>query len=257
MIRRKKHGGRTNSGRITVWHRGGESKRFLRPLDLTRDQACTGIVEAISYDPNRSARIALVRVENTDKLTPKQHITPPVQTKLQTSTVTWSSILAWEGIQINDTVINTASSATTKLVSGLCAPLSIMPLGTTVHNIEAYPGQGGQYIRASGTSGQILLRDESRVQVRLPSGVVKTFQGQCRASVGVVQHTNRESVLVTKQSNTSHLRFKAGCQRWRGRRPHVRGVAMNPIDHPHGGRSRGRSVSPWGLKQGVKTRRAK
>lgn len=238
--------GRNSSGRITIFHRGGGSKRLLRLIDFKRIRGA-GIVQRVDYDPNRSARIALVKwqicVDDSDKTQ-------------SMSTWLFSYIIAGDQLRVDDRILNTSELTHTShnaqlCVTGNCAMLSGIPLGTHLHTIEARPGQGGQLVRAAGTFGQLIQKGDKRCVVRLPSGILKELDSQCRATIGVVSNSLH---------NTHRLR-KAGQSRWLGRRPTVRGVAMNPVDHPHGG-GEGRSgcggrpsVSPWGklTKGGFKT----
>lgn len=223
-------GGRNNDGRITVRFRGSGHKRLYRRVDFKRDKV--GIparVTAIEYDPNRSARLALLHYADGEK----------------------RYILAPQGLVVNDTV---QSGPQAEVKVGNALPLLSMPLGTTVHNIELKPGKGGQLIRSAGSFAQVMGREGTYVQVRLKSGEMRRIHGTCMATVGQVGNLDHENVMIGK----------AGRTRWRGQRPHVRGVAMNPVDHPHGG-GEGKSgqgnphpVSPWGLPtKGYKTRRNK
>jgi large subunit ribosomal protein L2 len=223
-------GGRNNDGRMTVRFRGGGHKRLYRTIDFRRDKG--GIparVEAIEYDPNRSARIALLKYRDGER----RYILAPV------------------GLGLNDEV---QSGPEAEIRPGNALPLTSMPLGTTVHNIELRLGKGGQLIRSAGGFAQVMGRDGDYVQVRLKSGEMRRVLGACMATVGQVGNLDHENITVGK----------AGRSRWKGKRPHVRGVAMNPVDHPHGG-GEGKSgqgnphpVSPWGLPtKGYKTRQNK
>jgi len=223
-------GGRNNDGRMTIRFRGGGHKRLYRTIDFRRDKV--GIparVEAIEYDPNRSSRIALLKYKDGEK----RYILAPV------------------GLNVNDEV---QSGPGAEIRPGNALALSSMPLGTTIHNIELKPGKGGQLIRSAGGSAQVMGRDGDYVQVRLKSGEMRRVLGTCMATVGQVGNLDHENVSVGK----------AGRSRWKGKRPHVRGVVMNPVDHPHGG-GEGKSgqgnphpVSPWGLPtKGYKTRQNK
>jgi len=223
-------GGRNNDGRMTIRFRGGGHKRLYRTIDFRRDKV--GIparVEAIEYDPNRSSRIALLKYRDGEK----RYILAPV------------------GLGVNDEV---QSGPEAEIRPGNALALASMPLGTTVHNIELKPGKGGQLIRSAGGSAQVMGRDGDYVQVRLKSGEMRRILGACMATVGQVGNLDHENVSVGK----------AGRSRWKGKRPHVRGVVMNPVDHPHGG-GEGKSgqgnphpVSPWGLPtKGYKTRQNK
>jgi large subunit ribosomal protein L2 len=223
-------GGRNNDGRQTIRFRGGGHKRLYRQIDFRRDKA--GIpakVAAIEYDPNRSSRIALLQYVDGEK----RYILAPV------------------GLVINDVV---QSGPEAEVRPGNALPLVNMPLGTTIHNIELKPGKGGQLIRSAGGAAQVMGRDGAYVQVRLKSGEMRKVLSTCMATVGQVGNVDHENVVVGK----------AGRTRWMGKRPHVRGVVMNPVDHPHGG-GEGKSgqgnphpVSPWGTPaKGYKTRKNK
>ena len=223
-------GGRNNEGRTTVRFRGGGHKRLYRRIDFRRDKVnVPARVAAIEYDPNRSARIALLHYADGEK----RYILAPV------------------GLAVKDTV---QSGPTAEVKPGNALPLDNMPLGTTIHNIELKPGKGGQLIRSAGGFAQVMGREGVYVQVRLKSGEMRRILGTCLATVGQVGNLDHENETVGK----------AGRSRWRGRMPHVRGVAMNPVDHPHGG-GEGKSgqgnphpVSPWGLPtKGYKTRKNK
>ncbi len=223
-------GGRNNDGRQTIRFRGGGHKRLYRQIDFRRDKV--GIpakVAAIEYDPNRSARIALLHYADGDK----RYILAPV------------------GLAVGDSV---EAGAGAEVRSGNSLPLLNIPLGTTIHNIELKPGKGGQLVRSAGGSAQVMGRDGVYVQIRLKSGEMRKVLSTCVATVGQVGNVDHENVVVGK----------AGRARWKGRRPHVRGVVMNPVDHPHGG-GEGKSgqgnphpVSPWGTPaKGYKTRKNK
>ncbi|MBM4125140.1 MAG: 50S ribosomal protein L2 [Nitrospira sp.] len=223
-------GGRNNDGRMTIRFRGGGHKRLYRTIDFKRDKV--GIpakVAAIEYDPNRSARIALLHYVDGEK----------------------RYILAPQGLAVNDRV---QSGPTAEVSPGNALPLMSMPLGTTIHNIELKPGKGGQLIRSAGGFAQVMGRDGVYVQVRLKSSEMRRILGTCMATVGQVGNLDHENESVGK----------AGRTRWRNWRPNVRGVVMNPVDHPHGG-GEGKSgqgnphpVSPWGMPtKGYKTRQNK
>lgn len=223
-------GGRNNDGRMTLRFRGGGHKRLYRTIDFRRDKVgISARVEAIEYDPNRSARIALLKYRDGEK----RYILAPV------------------GLSLNDEI---QSGPQAEIRPGNALSLASMPLGTTIHNIELKPGKGGQLIRSAGGFAQVMGRDGDYVQVRLKSGEMRRILGTCMATVGQVGNVDHENVTVGK----------AGRSRWKGKRPHVRGVAMNPVDHPHGG-GEGKSgqgnphpVSPWGLPtKGYKTRQNK
>jgi large subunit ribosomal protein L2 len=223
-------GGRNNDGRSTLRYRGGGHKRLYRTIDFKRDK--TGIaarVVAIEYDPNRSARIALLQYADGEK----------------------RYILAAQGVALKDTIM---SGPNAEVRTGNALPLTNMPLGTMIHNIELKPGKGGQLIRSAGGFAQVMGRDADYVQIRLKSGEMRRVLASCMATVGQVGNLDHENVSIGK----------AGRSRWLGRRPNVRGVVMNPVDHPHGG-GEGKSgqgnphpVSPWGLPtKGYKTRKNK
>ena len=220
-----KSAGRDNHGHISMRRRGGGHKRQYRVIDFKRNKSgVPAIVEHIEYDPNRSARIALVRYEDGEK----RYIIHP------------------KGLSVGDTVISGAGSDTR---IGNAVPLREMPLGTDVHNIELKPGKGGQMARSAGMSAQVVAKEGEYVTLRLGSTEVRLIHGMCMATVGIVGNAEHELL--------SH--GKAGKSRWLGKRPKVRGEVMNPVDHPHGGRTRGgrNVVSPWGKKEGVKTRHSK
>jgi len=224
-----KTGGRNNTGRITSWQRGGGHKRLFRSIDFKRDK--TGIpakVASIEYDPNRSARIALLHYRDGEK----RYILAPHNVR--------AGDVLFAGVDID-------------ILPGNTLPLRAIPLGTLVHNIEFKPGKGAQLVRAAGTVAQLLAKEGRYAHVRLPSGEVRLIHVDCKATVGQVGNIEHENAFYGK----------AGKSRWLGRRPHVRGVAMNPVDHPHGGgegkTSGGRHpVTPWGVPtKGYITRRRK
>ncbi|EDP74353.1 50S ribosomal protein L2 [Hydrogenivirga sp. 128-5-R1-1] len=222
----KKKAGRNNQGRITVRHRGGGHKRRYRIIDFKRDKwGVPAKVAAIEYDPNRSARIALLHYLDGEK----RYIIWP------------------EGLKVGD-MVQAGPDAEIKVGNAL--PLENIPVGTFIHNIELTPGKGGQLVRAAGMSAQILGRQGDYVQVRLPSNEIRLIHKKCMATIGTVGLAEHELVKLGK----------AGRKRWLGIRPTVRGTAMNPVDHPHGG-GEGRTfgkhpVSPWGQPtKGYKTRR--
>lgn len=196
-----KTGGRNNQGKITVRHRGGGHKRRYRVIDFRR--AKDGIpakVDSIQYDPNRSSRIALLHYADGEK----------------------RYILAPDGLKQGQMVHNGPEAAPTL---GNCLPLKHIPMGTTIHNIELHPGRGGTICRSAGMSATLMAYDGNWAQISLPSGEIRRVSSNCRATVGKVGNGDHEKVVLGK----------AGRKRWLGRRPHVRGTAMNPIDHPHGG----------------------
>jgi large subunit ribosomal protein L2 len=219
-------GGRNNYGRVTAWHRGGGHKKSYRLVDFKRtkhDMAAT--VERIEYDPNRSAFIALIKYQDG----------------------TLSYILAPQRLAVGDQVI---SGEKVDIKPGNAMPIKNIPVGTIVHNVELKVGKGGQMSRAAGSYAQIVGRDSGYVQIKLRSNEVRTVRGECMATVGAVSNPDRQNEVIGK----------AGRNRWKGWRPHNRGVSMNPIDHPHGGgegrTSGGRHpVTPWGKStKGKKTR---
>ena len=220
-----KTGGRNSGGRITVRHRGGGSKRKYRIIDFKRSRQEAAEVIAIEYDPNRSANIALIRYDDGVK----------------------AYILAPEGLAVGQKV---QSSDNAPLKEGNARPLKYMPEGTVVHNIELNPGQGGILVRSAGAYASVTSKEEKYVQVKFPSGEVRMINSGCRATVGRVGNLDHEKI---------NLGF-AGASRHRGRRPKVRGTAMNAVDHPHGGgrgKSKGGNIpsTPWGkISKGVKTR---
>jgi large subunit ribosomal protein L2 len=222
-----KSGGRNNLGRTTSRFRGGGHKRKYRLIDFKRDKRnVPAKVAAIEYDPNRTARIALLHYADGEK----RYILAPV------------------GLNVGDTVM---AGESVEFHVGNALPLSNMPIGTTVHNVELRAGRGGQIGRSAGTLIQLMGREGGYAQLRLPSGEMRRVRAECYATIGQVGNLEHENVSLGK----------AGRTRWRGWRPHVRGVAMNPVDHPMGGgegkSSGGRHpTSPWGQKaKGLKTRK--
>lgn len=228
LVPLKKRAGRNNRGRVTVRHRGGGAKRMLRIIDFKRDKlGVPGRVAAIEYDPNRSANIALVYYVDGEK----------------------RYILAPLGIKVGDTV---QAGSAAEIKPGNCLPLSAIPTGMTIHNIELQPGRGAQMVRSAGAAAQLVAKEGKYGLIRLPSGEMRRVSLECLATIGQV-------------GNPDHGRLKlgkAGRKRWLGRRPEVRGVAMNPRDHPHGG-GEGKSPvgmpgpkTPWGKPAlGYRTRR--
>jgi large subunit ribosomal protein L2 len=214
----RKRGGRNFRGKITVRHRGGGHKRRYREIDFKRDKhGIPARVDSIEYDPNRSARIALLVYADGEK----RYIIAPL------------------GLRVGDQVM---SGPEAEVRVGNALPLENMPLGTLVHNIEMKPGRGGQMVRAAGTSAQLLAKEEGYAILRLPSGEMRMILGRCTATVGQVGNVDHGNIKLGK----------AGRKRWLGIRPTVRGSAMNPNDHPHGG-GEGRAPigmpgpkSPWG-----------
>ena len=220
-------GGRNNTGKMTVRHQGGGHKRQYRIIDFKRTKdnipACVATIE---YDPNRSARIALLNYADGEK----------------------RYIIAPHGLKVGDVVYSGPES---DIKPGNALPLANIPLGTQVHNIEMKIGKGGQIVRSAGTSAQLMAKEGNYALLRLPSGELRRVRVECRATVGVVSNIDHENITIGK----------AGRQRWKGIRPGNRGVTMNPCDHPHGG-GEGKSpvgrkhpVTPWGKPaHGVKTR---
>lgn len=223
-----KKAARNNTGMITIRHHGGGHKRRYRIIDFKRNLLeVPAKVAAIEYDPNRTCRIALLHYTNGEK----------------------AYILAPVGLNVGDTVV---SSEKADIKPGNCLPLSAIPVGTTIHNIEVRPGKGGQICRGAGASAVLLGRENEFCLIRLPSGEVKRVHSNCKASVGQVGNTDNENISLGK----------AGRSRWRGIRPGVRGMAMNPVDHPlGGGEGVGKGhhpVTPWGKPcKGYKSRNNK
>ncbi|MGB2813994.1 MAG: 50S ribosomal protein L2 [Dehalococcoidales bacterium] len=226
----KKRGGRNNQGRMTVRHRGGGAKRKLRVIDFKRDKTgVPGRVAAIEYDPNRSARIALIYYADGDK----RYILAPI------------------GLNIDDTV---TSGPDAEVKPGNALPLKVIPSGTLVHNIEMEKGKGGQMVRSAGTAAQLMVKEDEYALIRMPSGEMRRVRGDCMATIGQVGNADHQNIELGK----------AGRKRLMGWRPTVRGSAMSPRDHPHGG-GEGRSPigmpgpkTPWGKPAlGYRTRKQK
>lgn len=221
-----KHGGRNNRGRLTVLHRGGGHKRRYRLIDFRRGKdGIEAKVAAIEYDPNRSAHIAQLHYRDGEK----------------------RYILAPAGLDVGHVVMSGESA---DIRPGNCLPLRCIPVGTIIHNIELKIGKGAQIVRSAGTAAQLMAREGVYATVKLPSGEMRLVHQNCKATIGQVGNLDHENVSYGK----------AGRSRWFGRRPRVRGIAMNPVDHPLGGgegRSKGNHpMSPWGvLAKGYKTRR--
>ena len=227
LVKVNRTGGRNNTGKMTVRHQGGGHKRKYRIIDFKRTKDnVPARVASIEYDPNRSARIALLHYLDGEK----------------------RYILAPQGLKVGDTVYSGPES---DIKPGNCLPLLNIPLGTQIHNIEMKIGKGGQIVRSAGTSAQLMAKEGSHALLRLPSGELRRVHINCRATVGVVGNSDHENQTIGK----------AGRSRWMGIRPANRGVVMNPCDHPHGG-GEGKSpvgrkhpVTPWGKPaHGVKTR---
>jgi len=226
-VGKKRTGGRNNIGWLAIRHRGGGHKRSYRDIDFRRDKKdVPGKVATIEYDPNRSARIALIHYADGEK----------------------RYILAPNGLVVGQTIVTGASA---DILIGNTLPLKSIPLGTAIHNIELKPGRGGQLVRSAGGSAQLLARDAGWVQIKLPSGEIRRVHEVCHATIGQVGNLDHENISLGK----------AGRRRWLGIRPTVRGVAMNPVDHPLGGgegkTSGGRHpCTPWGVRE-KKTRNNK
>jgi large subunit ribosomal protein L2 len=221
----KRSGGRDNHGHISMRRIGGGHKRKYRIIDFKRNKfGMVATVREIEYDPNRSARIALVEYADGEK----RYILHP------------------KGLNVGDTIVSGPGSDV-RLAN--CLPLKEMPLGTAVHNVELKPGKGGQLARSAGSSLTVMAKEGDYVTLRLPSSEMRMIHGTCMATIGEVGNAEHELL--------SH--GKAGKSRWLGKRPKVRGEVMNPVDHPHGGRTRGgrNVVDKWGNKEGVKTRNKK
>ena len=225
----KKTGGRNSNGRITSYHRGGGHRRLYRKIDFRRNKAeVPAKVASIEYDPNRSANVALLHYADGEK----------------------RYILSPGGLKVGDTVV---SSATAEINPGNALPIARIPLGTQVHAIELKPGKGAQMVRSAGTSAQLMAREGKMATLRLPSGEMRMVHIDCMATIGEVGNSEHENQRIGK----------AGRSRWLGKRGNVRGVAMNPVDHPMGG-GEGRSsggrhpCTPWGKPtKGMKTRNNK
>ncbi len=225
----KSHGGRNNTGRITMRHRGGGARKLYRIIDFKRDKiGVPGKVASIEYDPNRSARIALVSYKDGEK----RYILAPV------------------GLSVGDTVV---AGPEADIKPGNALKLKNIPDGTVIHNIELEPGRGGVAVRSAGASAQLMAKEGKYAFVRMPSSELRLVLLECTATIGQVGNEEHENIV----------HGKAGRTRWKGRRPHVRGMIMNPVDHPMGG-GEGRSkshkhpVSPWGTPaKGYRTRKRK
>ncbi|MBO6148517.1 MAG: 50S ribosomal protein L2 [Lachnospiraceae bacterium] len=227
----KKHSGRNNQGKITVRHRGGGARRKYRIIDFKRNDkdGIVATVEGIEYDPNRSANIALLNYEDGEK----------------------RYIIAPEGLKDGMKVMNGADA---EVRIGNCMPLSVVPVGTNVHNIEMIPGKGAQMVRSAGTSAQLMAKEGKYATLRLPSGEMRMVPIECRATIGIVGNADHNLINIGKAGRKRHMGF----------RPTVRGSVMNPNDHPHGGGEgkapigRPGPSTPWGKPAlGLKTRKAK
>lgn len=232
LVPLKRTGGRNSYGRITSRHRGGGHKRMYRLIDFKRDRIDeSATVLAIEYDPNRTARIALI--EYKDKT--KSYILAPVELKV-------------------GHVIESSNTQDLDINAGNCMPLRKIPLGTAIHNIELKPGRGGKVVRSAGTSAQLIAKEGGIAHIRMPSSEVRIVPTECRATIGQLSNVENETISIGK----------AGRSRWWGRRPQSRGVVMNPVDHPHGGgegktpQGNPHPVTPWGKPtKGAKTRSPK
>lgn len=230
LVVRKKHSGRNNQGRVTVRHQGGGNRRFIRMVDFKRNKLnVPAKVVAIEYDPNRTARLALLVYADGEK----RYILSPV------------------GLKVGDTVV---AGAGVDIRPGNSLPISNIPVGTMIHNIELYPGRGGQLVRSAGAAAQLLAKEGDFAQVRLPSGEVRLVRQVCYATIGQVGNLDHGNIKLGKAGRKRHM----------GIRPAVRGTAMSPRDHPHGGGEGRQPVgmpgpkSPWGKPtRGYKTRRNK
>jgi len=225
----RKSGGRNNHGRLTARHIGGGHKRRYRIIDFKREKhGIPAKVFSIEYDPNRTSRIALLHYADGEK----------------------RYILAPNGLKVGDTI---QSGTGSEINVGNALPLKEMPLGSFIHNVEMKPGKGGQLGRSAGTALQLMAKEGEHAQLKMPSGEVRLVRLECLATYGTVGNAEQENISLGK----------AGRNRWKGRRPHVRGVVMNPVDHPMGGgegktSGGGHPVSPWGQKaKGLKTRKHK
>lgn len=230
VVPAKQHAGRNSYGRITVRHRGGGNKRKYRIIDFKRDKVdMPATVQRLEYDPNRSAYIALIKYEDG----------------------TLAYILAPVGLAAGSVIV---SSANADIKPGNCLPISAIPVGTVIHNIELSPGRGAQLVRSAGVAAQLMAKDGELAQVRLPSGETRYIRMNCRACIGQVGNIDHENVHIGKAGRKRHM----------GWRPTVRGSVMNPNDHPHGG-GEGKSpvghpgpMTPWGKPaMGLKTRKTK
>lgn len=225
----KKHSGRNSQGRMTVRHQAGRHKRYYRKIDFKRDKfGVPAKVATIEYDPNRSARIALLHYVDGEK----RYILAPV------------------GLKVGDQVV---AGPDAPIRVGNALPLADIPLGTAIHNVELYPGKGGQLVRAAGASAQLMAKVDDYAQLRMPSGEFRMVRLECMATLGQVGNVDHANVSIGKAGRARHM----------GRRPTVRGSAMNPADHPHGGGEGkapigGQPKTPWGKPaQGYRTRKNK
>ena len=227
--RLKKHAGRNNQGKITLRHRGGGHKRLYRIIDWKRNKVgVPAVVQTVEYDPNRSARIALLAYADGEK----RYILAPV------------------GLRVGDRL---SAGPEAEIRAGNAMKLRAMPVGTVIHNIELYPGRGGQIVRSAGASAQLMAKEGDYATVRLPSGELRRVHAECTATIGQLGNVDHQNISLGK----------AGRARWKGRRPTVRGSAMNPRDHPHGGGEGkapigGQPQTKWGKPaMGLRTRKRK
>ena len=229
LVRKDRTNGRNNQGRITTRHRGGGARKFYRLVNFNLAADSEAVIEHIEYDPNRSARIARIKESNG----------------------TYHYVLAAKGMEVGQTV---RSGSDVAIETGNRMPLKSIPVGSTIHAIELQPGRGAQMVRSAGNGAQLMAKEGAYAQVRLPSGEVRMVNVECTASIGVVGNEQHQNVKIGKAGRSRHL----------GKRPSVRGVVMNAVDHPHGGGDGGRHRmakaprTPWGQKTlGFKTRRRK
>ena len=230
LVSLPKSGGRDSRGHLSIRHRGGGHKKLYRIVDSKRDKiGITGVIETVEYDPNRSSFISLVKYRDGER----RYILSPL------------------GLKVGQEIVS--SDTQVDILPGNAMPLRFIPLGTVIHNIELRKDKGGQVAKSAGTGAQILAKEGDYAQVRLPSSEIRKIHLDCRAVIGQIGNVDHQNISIGK----------AGRNRWKGWRPHVRGTAMNPIDHPHGGgegRSKGgrHPVSPEGIPtKGYKTRRNK
>ena len=229
LVKKDRTNGRNNQGRITTRHRGGGARRFYRLVNFGLADGIVATIEHIEYDPNRSARIARIKEANG----------------------TYHYVIASQGMHVGQTV---RSGSEVAIENGNRLPLKNIPIGSVIHAIELQPGRGAQMVRSAGNSAQLMAKDGAYAQVRLPSGEVRMINVECTAAIGVVGNEQHQNVKIGKAGRSRHM----------GKRPSVRGVVMNAVDHPHGGGDGGRHRmakaprTPWGQKTlGFKTRRRK
>lgn len=229
LVKKDRVDGRNNLGRITVWWRGGQHKRRYRLIDFKRDKiGIKGRVQTIEYDPNRTAFISLVSYEDGEK----------------------RYILYPQGLKVGDSVV---AGPDADILPGNALPLEKIPTGSIIHNIELTPGRGGKIVRSAGSSAQILAKEGNYAHIRMPSGEIRLINLKCFATIGQIGNVDHANIQIGKAGRNRHL----------GKKPHVRGTAMNPVDHPHGGgegKAKGgrHPVTPWGQPtKGYKTRKNK